>query len=351
MSQKGPHLSARAAFTLVELLVVIAIIGILIALLLPAVQSAREAARRSQCQNNLRQIAVAALDYESSAKRFPPGFICGPKVAAVTNAGTYTSGSCVGSLVHLLPYLEQSAPFAFFSKALLDSARIRGTDPAVHHWWQDPANYGAWEAAQTRVPTFLCPTDDAYSNVERTFIMVIPFDPRPGDPAGSYGNMTGYSFAFPDGRPLGRTNYTGVNGSFGVIGNTWDQWQGIFHNRSDTSLAKINDGASNTLLFGEGLGGLTPNANGIGTWRRGSWAWAGIGSVGSGYGFFFSGTGQPPGGGDWYQFASYHSGVVNFALADGSVKAISMQIEANPTLRALSGMIDKRVINLEKAQQ
>jgi prepilin-type N-terminal cleavage/methylation domain-containing protein/prepilin-type processing-associated H-X9-DG protein len=346
MNHTSPRV--RAAFTLVELLVVIAVIGILIALLLPAVQAAREAARRSQCQNNLKQIAVAALGYESKAKRFPPGFICGPKVTAVTTAQTYTSGSCVGSLVHILPFLEQSAAAAFFAAPLMDSKRIRGTDPLVHHWWADPANYGAWEAAQTRVPTFLCPSDDAYSNVERTFVMIIPFDPQPGA-AGGVGNMTGFSYAFPDGRPLGRTNYTGVNGSFGQIGNSWDQWRGIFANRSDTSLAEITDGASNTMLFGEGLGGVTETAGGASTVRRSSWAWVGIGGLGSGYGFAFSGTGPkpPPGGGDWYQFGSYHD-VVNFAFADGSVRPISKLIERNPTLRALSGMVDKRLIDLNK---
>jgi prepilin-type N-terminal cleavage/methylation domain-containing protein/prepilin-type processing-associated H-X9-DG protein len=349
MSQKSRRLPLRAAFTLMELLVVIAIVGILIALLLPAVQSAREAARRSQCQNNLRQITMAALDYESSKKRLPPGFICGPNVKVVTNPETYTAGSCVGSLVHLLPYLEQSAAYAYFPSELLDSKRLRGPDRKVFFWWEDPANYGAWEAAQTRVPTFLCPSDDAYSNVEHTVVVIIPFDPKPGDPVTSWGSMTGYVFRFPSGRSLGRTNYTGVNGSFGVIGNSWDRWQGIFHNRADTPLARINDGASNTLLFGEGLGGLAPNANGVGTWRRGAWAWAGVGGLGAGYGFRYAGDeSQPAGGGDWYQFGSYHDDVVNFAFGDGSVRPISVLIDELTVLRPLSGMTDRRIIDLSK---
>src|SRR5262245_39605487 len=76
--QSRRRLSQPAAFTLVELLVVIAIIGILVALLLPAVQAAREAARRAKCQNNMKNIALAVLNYESSRKRFPPGFVSQP---------------------------------------------------------------------------------------------------------------------------------------------------------------------------------------------------------------------------------------------------------------------------------
>src|SRR5438874_4555111 len=87
----------RRGFTLVELLVVIAIIGLLVALLLPAVQAAREAARRTQCSNNLKQIGLAALQFEEVYKRLPPGAVWS------------SSGTAKGSMyVYLLPYLEQS---------------------------------------------------------------------------------------------------------------------------------------------------------------------------------------------------------------------------------------------------
>ena len=92
---RGP----RSAFTLVELLVVIAIIGILIALLLPAVQAAREAARRSQCTNNLKQIGLALHNYESAHKRLPPGYI------TTNTASTHTQ---------ILPYFEQAAAYSLF---------------------------------------------------------------------------------------------------------------------------------------------------------------------------------------------------------------------------------------------
>jgi len=116
----------RQAFTLVELLVVIAIIGILVGLLLPAVQAAREAARRMQCTNNLKQIGLAIHNYESTIKRIPPG--------AVWNGGTVdvTFGRFVGpinergsSLAFILPYIEQQALYSQFDFALpINNARF-----------------------------------------------------------------------------------------------------------------------------------------------------------------------------------------------------------------------------------
>src|ERR1700712_2295589 len=102
------HSQDRRAFTLVELLVVIAIIGVLVALLLPAIQAAREAARRSQCKNNLKQIGLALHNFESARRSFPPGFTSTPKNNVVNAEGT---GPGWGWGAHILPYLEESSLF------------------------------------------------------------------------------------------------------------------------------------------------------------------------------------------------------------------------------------------------
>ncbi|MDR0870294.1 MAG: DUF1559 domain-containing protein, partial [Planctomycetaceae bacterium] len=124
---------AKRGFTLVELLVVIAIIGVLIALLLPAVQAAREAARRMQCQNHFKQLGIALHNYHDTNKAFPAGM----SHYFGFNQNVNTTGCpCNGPIVFLLPFMEQNATFDLFTEAAKNSGKNVIWDvPAANRVW------------------------------------------------------------------------------------------------------------------------------------------------------------------------------------------------------------------------
>jgi prepilin-type N-terminal cleavage/methylation domain-containing protein len=191
-----PGTVKRQAFTLIELLVVIAIIAVLVALLLPAVQQAREAARRTQCKNNLRQIALAMHNYESASGTLPPSMAINPRIT--TNASWSIHG-------RLMPWLEQVNLYS-----QIDLSRT---------WHNFPIISGF------RVPVFACPSDPKSDRLRDT---------------GSNGIMlypTCYGFNF--GTWLVFDPATGAGGD------------GITFPNSKITLASITDGTSNTLLASE----------------------------------------------------------------------------------------------------
>ncbi len=196
------------AFTLVELLVVIAIIGILIALLLPAVQAAREAARRSQCTNNLKQIGVALHNYHDTNKTFPPSYIMyGATGPGMTNIGDPRWGWGV----FILPFIEQQPLYDALDPG--GNTCIPPTTPTV-------------EALQTTVTAYLCPSDDQSESTNRYFRTT--------------GNTN------PTSLRIGKSNYV-ISESVANYGKGTRNKAG----NSSHRIADIRDGTSNTMLVAE----------------------------------------------------------------------------------------------------
>lgn len=285
----------RRGFTLIELLVVIAIIAILIALLLPAVQQAREAARRSACKNNLKQLALAMHNYETTHRTFPPGYIhkFGPNGSPEQQANH--AGLAWGAM--LLPQLELTPLY-------------EELNPNVPVW--SAANLNARE---TQLPVFLCPSDP-YS--EGGFVVR-------DDTVSPVEQYAVASYAANWGPADAITN----------LDDTPLQSQGVFYRNSSTRVRDITDGLSNTLALGERTNGPIPGSATLGGHSYFETAWpAAVREITDypddhGHMALFETQFRPnePGGDD-KGLSAPHAGMCQFALTDGSVRAISENIDA-----------------------
>jgi len=318
---------ARRGFTLIELLVVIAIIAILVALLLPAVQQAREAARRTQCKNNLKQIALACHNHHDNYNAVPRGGY-GTPITGLTgplNLGLWDH-QWMGVLPQILPFIEQDNLYNRINVWKGPDLRP-GTSPNTYqietNYWADT---NTWNSARFTLPAFLCPSDPQKGSTG-SFAFNHMYETASG------GSMTAYYFLPTDG--LGHTNYVGVAGFLGNIQRwaSWSQNRGIFGTRDHkVNFRDMTDGTSNTLMFGEVTGGDAYN-----------FGWMGTGGFPAAWGLNNAPTQN------WYQFESFHTGVVQFALADGSVRAISKNIDGGNgalgrTFMNLAAMADGNVI-------
>ncbi len=313
--------SSRRAFTLVELLVVIAIIGILVGLLLPAVQAAREAARRMQCSNNLKQIGLALHNYESAYKTFPPGSVTPGNCCGTPSAGTWT--------LFLLPFLEQGNLSNQYNYALWNDASP-GRNPAGN------GNPAAGEVndfvTQQFLAVYTCPSDVDTSTL---------LQPASGNGSnllyatGSYRAITGASH-----RGIGwadsNENYPFAQQYKGVLyqvgGNHYNLTSDANDINSASKIGSITDGTSNTIVVGEYH---TTTSN-----RRGTfWAYTYTSYNQSSVTVGQSRTLIPdydrcvaiggPGGSNPCKrgLGSLHTGVLQFAMADGSVQALSQNVD------------------------
>ena len=311
----------RSGFTLVELLVVIAIIGILIALLLPAVQAAREAARRSQCINNLKQLALACHNYENRSRTLPLNYASGSNPYGSPPGADFRSTSW---LTQILPFVEQGSLYNmidFSYDVLLDPRNGNVNAPNV------PSN--AYVAKQV-IPTFLCPSDG-----ENDGGVMGNRANRSGSWAvNNYKGVAGANWAWgnfqvqpPD--PLANTEW-------GPTGDGLNAGNGIFFRGQAagrpcaTRLASITDGLSNTFMIGEA----------VPRWCTHTW-WFHFNAVTATCAIPLNAPAQCRNtgnrnadliacAGNWqnnYSFMSRHPGGGNFAMADGSARFVSETID------------------------
>jgi prepilin-type N-terminal cleavage/methylation domain-containing protein/prepilin-type processing-associated H-X9-DG protein len=282
---------APSGFTLVELLVVIAIIGILVALLLPAVQAARETARRMRCTNHLKQIALALHNYHDSYRAFPAGSMYSQPTGPILS-GPYAWGM----MVFILPYMEKKNEFDTIDFSQPDcGGTIRALQAA------DAPNPSA-----APISELLCPSDPSSGQS----ILSGPTGPLPL--SGDCGTL------YPG-------NYLGVAGddeeTAGCIG-IYDG-NGLFFDLSSKRFADVTDGTSTTLMVGE---------RGIPTDL--GWGWMVCGGTECEH-FISAERGLSPGASlptslsILQHFWSWHPGGVSFAFADGSVRFLTYEIDYN----------------------
>lgn len=364
-------LRKRFGFTLVELLVVIAIIGILIALLLPAVQAAREAARRMQCTNNFKQMGLAVHNFHDSMKKLPPAML------------SHWRGSTAFGLI--LPYMEQTANYERLCHPNIGLDRN-------YAWWHGEVGgeivSGEEMTEEDRkslgsITTYLCPTrrsgtaiatvdprnDNPAPGPQTDYAVLDMFVGRPDLGAGyDYGFWWGAEPTHPRAVPYHRCalRAASLSGSGETAANV-STWQGR------DSIAWLRDGTSNTFVIGEkhiplghvGRCGAEPYNTDCSYLRSGSYSTASFAATflrefdGLDFNNPNSETVQLPISmpGDFsgqanrapmfhYGFGSYHTGVCNFLMGDGSVQSISVTTPVFPVLAALAIVDDGNAVSI-----
>jgi len=291
-----------SGFTLVELLVVIAIIGILVALLLPAIQAAREAARRTECNNNLKQIGVAMHNYHDTNKVLPAGFLYR------TPAGDPDWGWAVA----IMPFMELDALYQ-----QLDVGKKRLTQ-----FYYTGATPDEQALLQTPIKAYRCPSDVTKA----------------------LNNLCAFGSLSPAPFSLATSNYVGYSGTGGNSGTT--DAGGLFYGNSWRNFRDVLDGTSTTLMAGERCHShLAAVWAGVG--RKNSYGNEGTARTLARAGFVINwdyvASGNPENQGKGV--ASFHPGGVNVLLADGSVRFVSQNTNT-AVVQALGNRAEGTVVTL-----
>jgi len=332
--------AGRSAFTLIELLVVIAIIAILIALLLPAVQQAREAARRTQCRNNLKQLGLALHNYESAYGRLPPsrmslGFC---QNATATNVPDPLTQNGHG-LSLLLPFIDQAPLYnqLRFGSAFGNLVQTGGNPVSQ----PDATGSGHAALSRTKLTAFLCPSDGAPTHETAAAL----YSPDLGVDGTLGYCKTSYDLVAPA-LSLNRFNYHRTLAADSRY---------LFGENSYCRFAEATDGLSNTLLMAEQTL-LTFNGR-TSAWLFAGWVSVGVDPVGT-FNTTFPRTGinvwnynnnvsplnkNPGRRASWYNCASTHTGGAHVLLGDGTVRFLSENIDL-ATLTWLCRASDNQVL-------
>lgn len=296
----GREQTRRVGFTLVELLVVIAIIGILVGLLLPAVQAAREAARRMQCSNNLKQIGLALHNYHDGHRSFPKIWYYWNGNSNGTDRQPAGFFPGFGWRVMILPYMEQGNLYNQFN-----------FQQTIHSTMGTPSNFSL---VQIPVQTYICPSDPVGTHT------------RPGN-QNLWSNWCFPHGSCPQNTPIAVTHYKGLTGAgYDQVFATVPYPAGMFDRRRGTGLkfSSMPDGTTNTIAVTES----SPEFNawtGWATWHVEAHAQQGPNHARR----FFGTTGRTATQHGWtagLTASSFHTGGVNTVMGDGSVHFLSETI-------------------------
>lgn len=379
-NQENARQQRPRGFTLVELLVVIAIIGVLIALLLPAIQAAREAARRMQCSNNMKQLGIGCLNFESSKKQLPPSGQCDSTGGASTTYMIHSTATVI------LPHIERAAVFNLFNhnadprntySATPSGDSLKTPSGCLLHPdakgrnYDDPAHPSGQAAAKTKIDAFICPSTP------------LPNEAR--DPVHGYGGIDYMIVALSDVDARAGSSTYGMR----TPNSGSDEWKSQvvapMLNCDGGGMQRVTDGSSNTIMWIEDAGRSHPDVADYGAYSsrftpvsgaadpidmssgpngRRVFAWADADAVGNG----FSGpsnaiapasraarinnNSSPEGGpvecrwsvnncGPNDEPFSFHVGGVNVTMGDGSVRLLSEQVD---------GIIVKWMVGAEDGQ-